>query len=482
MPRSVSRWLLAVSLLIIGGMGLRVSSQPTEPPKARSVAAVLTTVRDFGAQGDGITDDTAALQRAADGGGDIRFTRGTYRITATIKIDLDRVGCTSVVADGTATIRMAGPGPALKFIGTHSGTASPETVKENVWQRQRTPMVVGLEIVGDHPDATGVWMEGVMQPVVTRVTVRNAMHGIYLTRRARNVVISECHLYDNRGAGLLLDGLNLHQINVDNCHISYNDGGGIVVRRSEIRNLQIGTCDIEANMRPDGPAAANILLDTSEGSIREGAIVGCTLQHSSKPDDGANIRFLGRSGKEPHKVGYFSISANHISDTGINIHLVHARGVTITGNTFGGGHRYSLLAEDCSQLVVGSNLFDRNPDYPPGCRDGLLLTDCHDCTLHGLQIFAAAQPAGALFLRRCNRMNITGCTVLDSVGCGISAEDSSAVRISDCLVRDDRPNSPQLVALRVTGGRGNMVVNNLVRGTAEIAPGSTIVEEPHGSK
>ena len=183
MCRYRSGWLSAVALLVVGGMGAGALSQQAESPKPP--AGALPTVRDFGATGDGVTDDTAALQQAADRGGEIRFARGTYRITATITIDLDRVRCTSVVADGTATIRMAGAGPALKFIGTHAGSADPKTVKENVWQRQRTPMVDGLEIVGDHPEAIGVWMEGVMQPVLTRVTVRNALHGIYLTRRAR---------------------------------------------------------------------------------------------------------------------------------------------------------------------------------------------------------------------------------------------------------------------------------------------------------
>lgn len=453
------------------------AAQPQAEPRQ---GAGALTVRDFGALGDGQADDTAAIQRAADRGGEIRFPRGTYRISQPVVIDLDRVGYTSIVADGTASLRMAGPGPALKLVGTHAGTASPDTVKENVWQRQRTPMIDGLEIVGEHPEAIGLWLEGTFQPVITRVCVRDALHGVYLTRRARNVIISNCHLYNNRGAGLLMEGLSLHQVNIDNCHISYNAGGGIVVRASEIRNLQIAACDIEANMRADAPAAANILLDVTEGSIREGAITGCTLQHGREPAEGSNIRFLGRSAAEPQKVGFFSIAANQISDTGINIHLVHARGVSITGNTFFSGHQYNVLAEDCSQLVVGANLFDRNPDYPLGSRDGLVLADCRDATLSGLQVTAAAEPQGALILRRCRRVNVTGCTILDSDGCGILLEDAEGVRVSDCLVRDDRPSKEPPIALRLTGGRGNMIVSNMLVGQTEIAAGSGLVEGNYG--
>ena len=170
--------------------------------------------------GDGVADDTAALQQAADSGGSIQLPKGIYRLTKTVTINLDQVGWTSLSGNGVAQIRMEGPGPALRFIGTHDGTASPATVKENVWRNQRTPMVDGIEILGAHDDACGIEATGTMQLTLTRVVVRRAKHAIHLTKRNRNVTLSECHLYENRGIGVFLDHLNLHQINIANCHIS----------------------------------------------------------------------------------------------------------------------------------------------------------------------------------------------------------------------------------------------------------------------
>jgi len=468
---------LAITNLIHGAMTvLPAAAFLTASAAGAAETAPPASVRDLGAVGDGQADDTQAIQRAADRGGELRFARGVYRLTRTVLIDLDKVGVTSIVADGTATILMAGPGPALKFVGTHAGTADPKSVKDNVWQRQRTPLIDGLEIVGAHPEAIGLWIEGCMQPVITRCTVRQALHGIHLTGRNRNVIIGECHLYHNTGAGLLLERLDLHQINVSNCHISYNAAGGIVVRASSIRNLQIGTCDIEANMAAEGPPAANLLFDTTEGSIREGAIIGCTLQHTHKAPDSANIRFLGRP-DPPHKVGFFQIADNTLSDVAVNIELRHARGVTISGNTFGQGSVHNLLAENCSQLVLSGNLLDRNPDYGPQTTgDDLCFVDCRDCTLSGLQIFATAHPEGALILKNCRRFNITGCTILDCNACGILLDQVQSVRIADCLVRDDRPESKEAISLKLVAGQDNMIVNNLFSGRVEIAPHSGRVD------
>ncbi len=436
------------------------------------------TVCDYGAVGDGKSDDTAAIQRAVDeGAGDIRFPRGTYLITQPIVVELDRVGPIAITGDGSATIRMAGSGPAIQLIGTHEGTADPETVKENVWLRQRTPMVTGLEIVGAHPDAVGIEAMGTMQLTVSRVTIRRASHGIHLTRRNRNVILSDCHIYGNRGVGIYLDRLNLHQINITNCHISYNKGGGIVIRESEIRNLQIGVCDIEANMDADGAPTANILIDTAVGSVREGAIVGCTIQHSHLAPHSANIRFLGRSAEEPQKVGNFVIADNVLSDVGTNVHLKHARGVSIVSNTIWKGFERDLFVEESSNIVVGPNLFDRNPDYQPyDSHNGILFRDCADCTLTGLHLNGTLQPQAGLILERCRRFNITNCTILNCKDGGIILDDVHLSRIAGCLIHHDKPMVEPYPALRLTKGTNNMITGNLLRGECIISPGAASVE------
>src|SRR6478735_12041433 len=247
----------------------------------RAPAQEKADLRAWGAVGDGKADDTAAVQQAVAAGGVIRFPSGTWRLTTTITIDLAKAGYTSLIGEGTARIVMAGRGPAFRFIGSHRGSAEPKTVKPETLEKERMPMVDGLEIVGGDDAADAIEATGTLQITITRCRISRVRHGIHLIERNRNVVIDGCHIYDCSGVGVFLDAVNLHQTNIIGSHISYCQGGGVVSRGGEVRNIQISGCDIESNMAPAGAATANVLLDSRGGSVAEIAISGCTLQHST---------------------------------------------------------------------------------------------------------------------------------------------------------------------------------------------------------
>jgi len=443
---------------------------------------IYLTVRDFGAVGDGEADDTKAFQRAVDSGhGDVHVPRGTYRLTRTIVVDLDRIGPVSIIGSGTARLVMAGPGPALKLVGTHSGTADPGTVKENVWKNQRMPSVSGLEIVGAAPKACGVEARGTMETTLSRLQIRKVLHGIHLTERNRNVIISDCHIYENRGIGIYLDHVNLHQINVGNSHISYNEGGGIVQRGGDVRNLQVGNCDIEGNMGEKAPATANVLIDATGGSIGEIAVTGCTIQHTHTATESANIRIIGEGLSRPYangelRGGNITITGNILSDVQVNIHLYKVRGVTIVGNTIWKGYTHDFLIEGSSSVVIGPNVFDRNPRYHYGdgasANRGLVFSDCDSIILTGLQINNVWRKKGGLILEKCQHFNISGCIILNCDNCGVLMDDVQDTIVSGCTVSDTRRESKEVTALKVTKGKDNFIVNNLLTGSLEIASGS----------
>jgi hypothetical protein len=420
-------------------------------------------VRTLGALGDGKADDTAAIQKAADAGGGLHFSTGTYRLTQTVEIALDAAGFTSLNAAGTARIVMAGAGPAFRFIGTHGGSADPKTLKPEITARQRMPLVDGLEIIGAHVEADGIEARGTMQLTISRTRLNGLRHGIRLVERNRNLQVTECHIYHNTGIGIFYDDVNLHQSNITGCHISYCADRGIVSRAGEVRNVHIAGCNIESCMTPDAPETANVLLDSRGGSIAEVAITGCTIQHNSTSPGSANVRIVGPGAdrgssdklrKEP-QWGHVTITGNVFSDVRLNIHLQKARGVVIDGNTFWEGFDRDLLVEECSNVVVGTNNFERNPGYEVWQREspkhGVLFRDSADCTLNGLHILGVREQPAAIVLENCRRMHVANCTVLDSDGGGILLKNVRDSRVHGCFIRDDREGKT-FQAIRVEGG------------------------------
>jgi len=450
----------------------------------------MANVREFGAAGDGRQDDTDALQHALEAGdGVLELPRGDYRLTRTLDVPLAQVGRFALQGSGgTARLIMAGPGPALALRGTHDRSADPASFQPGVWQDQRLPTLSHIEIVGQHPEADGVRLEGVMQPTLSQVLIRQVRHGIHVTGRARNLLIGQCHIYHNTGVGVFLDRVNLHQAILSGSHVSYCRLGGVRITDSEIRNLQITGNDIEYNNNrafqvpgADADPTAEIYIDCRTGSIREGTIASNTLQATYSPG-GSNIRFIGAGPDKNHKVGLFTISGNLIGSQENNIHLTAARGVSITGNVIYSGHSRNLLLEQCRNVAIGSNVFDHNPDYDPNelCT-GIRLVDSVDCALTGVTIQdcqsgrhtvreAGPQERQALVeLVRCRRIALNGCQVFEGAPAGISVEDSSEVLIQGCQVLDGRAEPLMQHALRWTGeGANNLVAHCQLGGT--VAP------------
>jgi hypothetical protein len=341
------------------------------------------------------------------------------------------------------------------------------------------PLVDGLEIVGEHDEAIGIQADGTVQLTITRVLIRHVLHGIHLINRNRNVTISDCHIYENRGVGVYLDHVNLHQFNMGSCHVSYNAGGGVVVRGGNVRNIHLGACDIEANMAADAPATANVLIDCTGGSVAEVAITGCTIQHSPNGPESANIRMLGRDAEaeteklRDYRYGNVTISGNVLSDVQFNIDLDGVRTATITGNTLWQGYTTSIRVANSSHVVMGANVLDRNPRYTSSVRamENVVFRNCDDCTIAGLHILGSQHPEAGLLLVGCKRMNVTGCTILDCDGAGLELRAVTDSIVSDCLIRDDREGKAGGTSLRVTG-LGNGIVDNRLGGKVEISPGS----------
>jgi hypothetical protein len=479
-------WLVCLAGVVVAGLLVNAFALQPEA-KIEGGKKEPSPSKPRGLAGDGVTDDALALQKAIDASaGAIVLPSGTFLLKKTVVIDLAKVGFTSIDGRGTATLKMVGEGPALRFVGTHvTGTADPDSFKPGVWQKERAPLVRDLEIIGEkiagkENVSDAIEANGTMQLTLRGLVIRHLRHGVHLVNRNRNVLIEGCHIYENDGIGVYYDHVNLHQSNITGCHISYCRQGGVVNRGGDVRNIHITGCDIEANMGTDkdappgtpGYQAANIFLDCTGGSVAEVAIVGCTIQHGAKCPDGANIRVWGegtvlRKGETlKFQCGHITIADNVLSDVQTNIELKQARGVTITGNTFWQGYRHNLFCENCTQLMIGSNMMERNPlyGYTSEANNTVVFQGCTDSTINALQLHHTMGGEPGLLLKDCKRFNISGCTILDCQPTGIELRNVVDSRISDCLVRDDLKSGAAAASVIVYGS-GNMIVGNRLAGS-----------------
>lgn len=414
---------------------------PVAEAQPTAVLAALAKVS------DGKSDASGALQQLVNSGmGHVQLPPGTYRLEHTLEIDLSQTGYVTLEGSSATRLEMAVAGPALRFKGSHFKSADPAGFSEQVWDKERMPVVRGLAIHGSHSDADGIEASGTMQLTLSQLHLRGLRHGVHLVDNNRNVLIDGCHIYENRGIGIFYDDVNLHQSNIIGCHISYCGQGGIVSRQGNVRNIHISGCDIESNMSKDSEPTANVLIDCreSEYGTAEVAITGCTIQHNDQGAQSANIRILGLSNRSPRagkiQEGNITITGNVLSDVRTNVWLESCRGVTLTGNTFWMGFDYNLLIDDCSHIVMAANNFDRNPRYDYGVaqssKNSLLIRNCRDCTLSGLHISQVFESA-ALTLENCDRFNVSGLTILDCE-LGLQLNKVSRSLFSACLIDDGR--------------------------------------------
>jgi len=480
-PNQPNRILARLHLAVLR----QAQENPTPSALPQLKAGEFQDVRAAGAAGDGQHDDTEAIQKCLAQGGAIFFPPGAYRITQPLEVNLAETGWVSFHGLGTARLVMAGPGPAIRFLGSHTGTADPKSAHPGVWQRERFPVVDGLEIVGEHPEACGIEAIQTMQLTIVKTLIRQTYHAVRLHRRNRNVLLSHCHLYENRGAGVFLDDVDLHQINIIGCHISYNSAGGIVVKKGYLRNLQVTGCDIEANMSAETEPTANILIDSRESLYghAEIAITGCTIQHSSEAPGSCNIRFLGQDLKG-RLWGSLTIAENVLSDVERNVEIVGARGVTITGNTFWGAVAEDLLVTGSQNVVIGPNSFDQNPNYAAQgpYQGGVTLRESKDCVVTGLQLADIRASQAAVLIQNCHGLNVTNCQIANCFPVGILLDHVTDSRVSDCIIRTALSPSQETppdgktsdlppksaVALRGVELENVVIRGNLIRGNIEL--------------
>lgn len=212
----------------------------------------IVNVKDFGAKGDGVTDDTAAIQAAIDAGEYIYFSPGNYLINVTTGINLhDDMILDLATAELTA-------------IPTDTGTYTVINV-----HNCNNVKILGGTIAGErdqHTGTAGEWGHGINIVGGQNVIISNAVicdmwgDGVYIgaddsddeATFSSHIKIEQCEIYNCRrqgssvvaGNNIIFDKCYIHDTNgvSPQCGIDVEPNGSV-----KCKNVVINNCDIKDN-------------------------------------------------------------------------------------------------------------------------------------------------------------------------------------------------------------------------------------------
>jgi len=337
------------------------------PPLAD--ASVTTTVRDFGATGDGATDDSGAIQRAIDavrGGGVVFFPPGTYRVSRLrIGSRMALVGATA----GAVTLRNDEP-TGRNFAGIVTGEGVADGLSDVEIRNLTFERTVETDAFDEH-----VYLEKCRRVVIEssrfvgRITrADHAQKGVHLhgCRYARIVNNMFEDIGDN---ALALNGFDA--ATTDGHHVV---SGNVFVRRTRGPSAQIVVTQSDVTVVANafhGQAVhgqAGHWIET--GSASGAAITALTLSGNSVRGFSSLI----------HDVSGVTAVGNALHAAVLNVDAVDARSrdVAFVGNVVTGGG--FLRVKRADHVLIEGNLVTES------MRDGIMIQEASSVSVLGNRV------------------------------------------------------------------------------------------------
>lgn len=403
-------------------------------------------VRWFGAKGDGVTDDTEAINRAiGDGGVTVHIPKGTYLIHADATSS-GQLGAGIQAKDDTAIV--ISPDAVLKA----KPTASQRYTIINIFGKRNVTVEGGGSIVGErneHLGTTGEWGYGIAIGGSEQVLVRDirisdcwgdgAVLGSYQvkTNVARNVAFRNVRCDNNRRQGISV--IAAEGILLSECYFGNTNGtlpqAGIDIEPDSgtaVAGVVITGCLFEDN------AGGNLVLNGMNGPVKH------VIVESS--------RFRGPNGgitsQQAHDV---RISGNWIDTPARSIHLNKSSNHIVEGNQIQNSTDRGIDVRFSSSVVMANNHF-----YNIGS-NSVRLSQSNYCLLEGNVIDECGKPTNScdvIVTSSASYNSIQGNMIrnrLKHAGKAISASGATIVLAAEASAANDEYNG---MLITITGGTG----------------------------
>jgi hypothetical protein len=331
-----------------------------------TASATASSVKSFGAVGDGVTDDTAAIQAALNAGGAVYFPMGEYLVGATLRVELDGM---SLIGEGSGNRTASTQGGIGVRIRAKTGFVGASILRVQRAADDRPLSHVHISDISIEGDS----IAGALDGIVFRASM-SSIHHVSIWHctgnglRVRGYVSPAWDTYDSFFHNMLIGYSTLSGVLMDNdsadTHFSHcvflenqdnlqNVGGASMqvtgchfygALRHNIFFNGSGTRSKFVNCKIEGASNHGIMIDSTNGGYSDIQFIGngissvdqgvatntYDLVHITGPTASGITRtqFVGNS---INTKGGFSVKPRF----GINISGSVAQGTSIISNQFG---------------------------------------------------------------------------------------------------------------------------------------------------
>ncbi|WP_022767899.1 glycosyl hydrolase family 28-related protein [Butyrivibrio sp. NC2007] len=292
-----------------------------------------SSVRTYGAKGDGVTDDTAAIIETLKNNpdGKVYFPRGTYVISSRIRIPSNM----QIIGDGASSVIIAAP-------GTGRGADMIKVDK-----------------------ATNVVFKNICISGNSSINYENMndQDGIHLLElwNSDNITVDNCSFIDNVYTAIRNVGSS--NVTITNCHFKNTDCGFITLgSAASIHDLTITNNSIDGHQSSEpislfaNSSHSNILI-ANNTIINKAKACGIFIggkQHNNNVIIRDNTLNATASGIRVESSSDVQVLRNSISNTvsGCGIKVMNCDNVILDGNTCSNVQQDGLQITDCSDVTI----------------------------------------------------------------------------------------------------------------------------------
>lgn len=308
---------------------------------------LMVNVKDYGAKGDGVTDDSANIQAAINdvrsaGGGSVFFPAGSYRISTTLKI-YKGVNMFGANTDAVRLLNQTGDA-CIQFLGQQENdrlfvtidnlTITSSTKSTNIGIRIRNAGGFTLNNVNITNQKLGFWVAGSNAVTVNRCDINECTTGILVGSDSTSIGV------------VYVDGFTLSNSNL----------GGNIIHIIDTGSHSLGSRFYVGNaFYCYAPTTVGIWMGGTKGVVISGnwfemgdGTVAIRLDYKDPDGVVINTPF----GTE--------ITGNSFGSRGdIFIDIREAAGTVIEGNTFSGAAQYCIkVRTGAGRNQIGANMYE----------------------------------------------------------------------------------------------------------------------------